>query len=232
MVKIDAGNTAWVLVSAALVLFMTPGPRVVLRRHGAGQARARDAHAELLRDGDRHRLVDDLRLLARVRRLRQRRMDRQLRLRRVEGHDQHRHEHRDPDARVRRVPADVRGDHARADHRRDRRPHALGGVGRLHHHLVDTRVPPGRALGVRGRLARQARRARLRGRHGRARERGCGCARARVDPRPPARVGPRRRCRRTRCRSRCSAPASSGSAGSASTRARRSRPTVWRRRRS
>ena len=40
------------------------------------------------------------------------------------------------------------------------------------------------------------------------------------------------RCRRTRCRSRCSAPASCGSGGSASTPARRSRPTASPRRRS
>ena len=40
--------------------------------------------------------------------------------------------------------------------------------------------------------------------------------------RPAARLAATTRCRRTRCRSRCSAPASCGSAGSASTPARRS----------
>ena len=35
--EIDSGDTAWLLTSSALVLFMTPGPGAVLRRHGARQ---------------------------------------------------------------------------------------------------------------------------------------------------------------------------------------------------
>ena len=34
MKPINTGDTAWVLASAALVLFMTPGSGVLLRRHG------------------------------------------------------------------------------------------------------------------------------------------------------------------------------------------------------
>ena len=54
MKPINTGDTAWVLASAALVLFMTPG----LALFYGGMVRAKnvlgDAHAELLRDGHRH----------------------------------------------------------------------------------------------------------------------------------------------------------------------------------
>ena len=43
---LDSGDTAWMLTSTALVLMMTvPGPRDVLRRHGAQEERAGDEHA-------------------------------------------------------------------------------------------------------------------------------------------------------------------------------------------
>ena len=51
----DTGNTAWVLISAALVLFMTPGLALLLRRHGPLEERARHADAERLRDGPARR---------------------------------------------------------------------------------------------------------------------------------------------------------------------------------
>ena len=51
------------------------------------------------------------------------------------------------------VPDDVRGHHARADHRRDRRPHEVLGVVLVHRAVGAARVHAGRALGV---LARRA----------------------------------------------------------------------------
>src|SRR5260370_613850 len=45
--KISGGDTAWMLTSTAVVLMMcVPGPRAVLRRHGAQEKRARHSHAE------------------------------------------------------------------------------------------------------------------------------------------------------------------------------------------
>ena len=73
-----------------------------------------------------------------------------------------------PDARVRRLPDDVRGHHARAHLGRLRRAHEVQRVRGVHPPLVDARLRSGRALGVgRRRVALQAGRARLRGRHGR-----------------------------------------------------------------
>ena len=46
-----AGDTAWMLTSAALVLLMTARPGALLRRHGAAEERARHAHAELRHPG-------------------------------------------------------------------------------------------------------------------------------------------------------------------------------------
>ena len=69
---------------------------------------------------------------------------------------------------VRRLPADVRGDHPGADHRRVRRAQAVRGVRPVHDPVVDLRLLADRPLGlVDRRLAVQARRARLRRRHGR-----------------------------------------------------------------
>ena len=75
--RINAGDTAWVLASAALVLFMTPG----LALFYGGMVRAKnvlgDAHAELLLHGPRQRALGRVHVLARVPRHRQ--VDRQLR---------------------------------------------------------------------------------------------------------------------------------------------------------
>ena len=67
MPELDTGDTAWVLTSAALVLFMTPGLALFYGGMVRGEERAGHAHAELLRDGPRHRAVGDDRLLARIR---------------------------------------------------------------------------------------------------------------------------------------------------------------------
>ena len=65
--KIDTGDTAWILVSTALVMLMTPGPCLVLWRHGAAEERARHHHAQLHRHRARERPVDTVRLLAGLR---------------------------------------------------------------------------------------------------------------------------------------------------------------------
>ena len=90
------------------------------------------------------------------------------------------------------VPADVRGDHAGAHHRRLRRAQALRGVRPVHDPVVDPRLLADRALGLGGRrLAVQARRPRLRGRH-----RGPRLVRRLGAHRRPAHRPPRRQRRR------------------------------------
>ena len=83
MPDINTGDTAWVLVSAALVLFMTPG----LALFYGGMVRAKNVLAMLMQNFFALGIVDGdlggLRLLARVRRRGERRLDRQLRLRRL-----------------------------------------------------------------------------------------------------------------------------------------------------
>ena len=75
-----------------------------------------------------------------------------------------RHDH--PVPAVRDVPADVRGDHAGAHHRRLRRAQAVRLVRPVHDPVVDPHLLADRPLGlVDRRLAVQARRARLRRRH-------------------------------------------------------------------
>ena len=224
--RINAGDTAWVLVSAALVHVHDAGAGAVLRRHGAGQERAGHAHAELLLPGAGQRALGRVHVLARVPRHRQ--VDRQPRPRvprrtpTTIARDRLRRG-ADPAAVVLRVPADVRGHHARADHRRDRRPHEVLGVVLVRRAVGAGRVHAGRALGVlAGGLAVPPRRARLRRRHRRAHQRRDRRARRGARDRPSARVAATPDRRRTRCRSRCSAPASCGSAGSGSTPARRS----------
>ena len=87
LVPIDTGDTAWVLVAAALVLFMTPG----LALFYGGMVRGKNVLAMLMQNFFAMGIVTVLwvrvRLLARVRRRRQRGLDRQLRLRRAEGPD-------------------------------------------------------------------------------------------------------------------------------------------------
>ncbi len=54
----SAGDNAWMLTSAALVLMMTgPGPGAVLRRIGAAKERARHHDAKLHPDGGDHGAV-------------------------------------------------------------------------------------------------------------------------------------------------------------------------------
>ncbi len=51
MPEINAGDTAWMLVSTALVMLMTPGLGLLLRRPGSPQERSLDDHAQLLHPG-------------------------------------------------------------------------------------------------------------------------------------------------------------------------------------
>ena len=171
------------------------------------------------------RALGRVHVLARVPRHRQ--VDRQLRPRVPRPRQRHPRDRlragADPAAVVLGVPADVRGDHARAHHRRDRRPHEVLGVVLVPRALGAGGVHARRALGVlAGGLAVPSRRARLRRRHRRPHQRRDRRARRGARDRPSARAGRTTRHRRTRCRSPCSAPASSGSAGSASTPAPRS----------
>ena len=45
---LDTGDTAWVLISAALVFLMTPGPGVFLWRYGQKQKRTQYDYAQFL----------------------------------------------------------------------------------------------------------------------------------------------------------------------------------------
>ena len=64
--KIDSGDTAFVLIGAAMVLLMTPGPGVLLRRHGAAQERALHHHAFLYHHLPHFRAVGAVRLQHRL----------------------------------------------------------------------------------------------------------------------------------------------------------------------
>ena len=126
MPELDTGDTAWVLVASALVLFMTPG----LAFFYGGMVRAKNVLAMLMQNFFAMGIVTVLWVLfgysLAFGDLGNAGLHRQLRLRRPEGPRRTAIVGHDPDARVRRVPAHVRGHHAGADHRRDRRPHALG----------------------------------------------------------------------------------------------------------
>ena len=192
--KIDTGNTAWVLASAALVLFMTPG----LAFFYGGMVRAKNVLAMLMQNffsmglvsvlwavvgyslafGGRGKFIGNFDFAWHAATSRRRaRPDSSV---------------DDPAAVVLVVPADVRDHHARADHRRDRRPHEVLGVGLVPRPVVDPRVRAGRALGVlAGGLAVRARRARLRRRHRRAHQRRDRRARRGARAREAARAGPK-----------------------------------------
>ncbi len=254
----DKGDISWMLVSTLLVLMMAvPGPRAVLRRHGA-----LEEHAVGLDAGVRHLqravgAVGDLRLQHRVHR-------RQRVLRRLRSHvpDGHARCRRQSRARrdlqqgrlhsrvpVRVVPDDVRGDHAVPDRRRVRRAHEVLRGAAVHGAVVHVLLPADRAHGV------------VLGRSGCVHRRGSGgsggrrprasCSRKARSTSPAARsctstpaspawsaacwsasarATARRRWRRTTCPSSWSAPRCCGSAGSASTSARTSKRTRSRRR--
>ncbi len=230
-VQLSAGDTALVLVSAGLVLLMTPG----LAFFYGGLVRAKNVvHTMNLsivcmgivgvlwtlvsyslafspggepRPGDRRPVVG-------------RPLGRGRRARRVARRD-------DPALRLHALPGHVRGHHPRAHLRRPRRAHPDEGVPPLHRALVPRRLHARRPLGVgAGGLAAEPRRPRLRRWHGGAHQRRRRRARRGHRPRQAARACGRRRSSRTTSPSPSSAPASSGSGGSASTAARPSPRTA------
>ena len=218
-------DTAWMLVSTALVLLMTPALGVLLRRPGPLEERAQH-------DDDERRRA----------RLRGRRLGRSLgyspRLRRGLG------VHRRPLAGLPRA--------ASASSRRARSPTSSSWPTRARSRSSPPRWSRARSSSGcasaptslfitlwslvvyapvahwvwGGGLLREHGRARLRGRHGRPRQRRGRGARGRGRDRRSARTTRGRRSCPTTCPSRCSAPGSSGSGGSASTRAAPSPPTA------
>ncbi len=182
--EISSGDTAWILISSALVMLMTPG----LALFYGGLTRSKnvlgDDHAELHHARRDQRPVRDHRLQPRLR-ARPRRPHRRLRLVRPQGRLRLRAERGlradDPAPDLHDLPADVRRDHAGADHGRLRRAREVQHLPGLHAPLGDPGLRPGRALGLgRRRLAgrhprrRRQRRhqgARLRRRHRRPHQR-------------------------------------------------------------
>ena len=168
--NIDTGDTAWVLASTALVLFMTPG----LAFFYAGMVRAKHVLAMLMQnffamgivtvlwvlfgyslafgDAGNGGFIGNFDFIG---------------LKDMTGAGLGHH----PDDGVLRLPADLRRHHPGPDHRGDRRPDALGRLGRLHRPVVDPRLPAGGPLGLRRRVAGRPRRPRLRRWHGRPRQR-------------------------------------------------------------
>ena len=195
-------DTAWMLVSTALVLLMTPALALLLRRAGAREERAQHHDDELRR--------------ARRRRRRRGRSS-ATRSRSATGNDWiggistspcwrrgPRGQGHDPARPVHGVPGHVRHHHRRAHLRRHRRAHALRSVRRVHHALDAARLRADRALGVGRRLAREARRARLRRRHRRAHQRRRRRAGRGARARPRKDYGAPGDPARTTCPSRCS----------------------------
>ena len=160
----DTGDTAWMLISAALVLLMTPG----LAFFYGGMVRAKSVLNMMMMSFGAMGVVGDplgaVRLLVAFgddiggvfgdpfavlrpqghhrRRLLDRSRTRSDRPRRIPLR-----RHR-PGDRLRRLPGDVRDHHRRADLRRGRRPGQVRRLAAVRGPLGDFRVLPGRALGV------------------------------------------------------------------------------------
>ena len=192
----DTGDTAWMLMSTALVMIMLPG----LALFYGGLVRRKNVLSTIMHSFFGLALVSVVWVIIGFTLAFGPDVERGLGL--IGGLDfalfngvglepSTVYAHHDPVRAVRGVPADVRGDHAGAHHRRLRRAQALRRVRPVHRPLVDPRLLADRALGlVARRLAVQARRARLRRRHGRPHQ----LRRLGPDRRPPHR--PPRRQRR------------------------------------
>ena len=195
-----AGDTAWLLASAALVLLMAPGLAIFY----GGMVRSKSVLNMMMmvlrRAGRRDRRVGADRLLDRVRRRRHarsvRRPDAVPRARRP---GRGRPRGADPDHPVRALPGTLRGDHGRTDRRRDRRPHQVRDLAGLLRRLDGPRLCARRALDLRlqrGRARRRldgqrARRAGLRRRHRGGDQLRRGRARGRAGARQADRLRPR-----------------------------------------
>ena len=193
----DSGSLAWVLTSAALVLFMTPG----LAFFYGGMDRSRNVLNMLMMNFYCLLIVPILwvvrRVLAGVR----------ARSTTTSSATSTRFMLKDitvaGDGGQLAIVAflgHVRGDHAGADLRRRRRPHEVLGVGAVRAAVAVPRLRPDLQVGVR-RLARPARLARLRRRHGHPRQRRHRRARRRARARQAQGLAAARPNRRTPCRS-------------------------------
>ena len=205
----DSGNTAWVLASGALVLFMTPG----LAFFYGGMVRSKNVLGMLMQNffsmglvsvlwaavafslafGDGGKFIGnfDFAGLSKI-------AERQVRppgLRRRPSRLTH------PPAGLLPLPVDVRHHHPRPDHRGDRRPGEVPGVGRVPRRLAPPRVRPGGPLGLLPHSAGCSRRVRSTS--------PAAPSSTSTPASPPwrpcwwpasARAGPTRRCRPTRCR--------------------------------
>ena len=192
----DSGSLAWVLVSAALVLFMTPG----LAFFYGGMDRGRNVLNMLMMNFYCVLIVPVLWMVVGYS-LAQGgtgRLHRQLRLRVPEGH-QHPRGQRWAD-RHDRVPRDVRVHHAGADLGCGGRPDEVLGMGVVRAAVAAARVRPDLQVGLR-RLARRPWLARLRRRHGDPRQRRHRRAGRRAGARQAQGMADAKATRRTRCRS-------------------------------
>ena len=208
---LDTGDTAWMLTSTVLVLFMTiPG----LALFYAGMVRSKNvlsrADAVLRRHRADHHPVGDLRLQPGVRHDGHGRGRGQPALvlrwpgQGLHVHHQPRDAHRDdPGVGVRDLPAHVRDHHPGADRRRLRRAHEVLRDAAVHRALVHVRLPADGAHGVERRRRADVGlgRARLRRRHGRAHQRGHRGSGRLPRARQAQGLSARRRCRRTTSRS-------------------------------
>ncbi len=177
----DTGDTAWMLTSTALVLFMTPG----LAFFYGGMVRSKNVLGMLMQNFFAMGLIAviwaivgftlvfgdfgnggfignfDFFGLKDVHRVRRHPRPRR---RLPAGAD-------DPACPVRGLPDDLRRHHPGPDHRRHGRPHEVQRLRAVHRPVAGAGVRAGRALGLRRRLDHRHGRPRLRRRRGRPHER-------------------------------------------------------------
>ncbi len=178
---VNTGDTAWILVSAALVMFMTPG----LAFFYGGLVRSKNVLGTIMHSFMALGIVSDplgrhrphARLRAGHRQAyRRRRVDRRARLHRVQGRRRRaqRSGGNDSPHCVRHLPDDVRRHHAGTYRRRVRGTHQVQRVHGLHGYLGCRRLRTGCALGLGRRIPQRfgrPRRPGLRRRNGRPPER-------------------------------------------------------------
>ena len=151
----DTGDTAWMLTSTALVMIMLPG----LALFYGGLVRRKNVLSTIMHSFFGLALVSVVWVIVGfslafgpdVIAGSSGGLDRRPRLHRVQrrrSRAEHDLRHDDPVRPVRGVPADVRGHHAGADHRRLRRAQAVRRLRPVHDPLVDPRLLPDRPLGL------------------------------------------------------------------------------------
>ena len=153
--KIDSGDTAWMLASTALVMIMLPG----LALFYGGLVRRKNVLSTIMHSFFGLALVSVVWVIVGfslafgpdVERLGHHRRPRLRRLHERRHGAEHGLRGDDPIPPVRRLPAHVRGDHARPHHRRVRRAQAVRRLRPVHRPLVDPRLLADRPLGLVGR---------------------------------------------------------------------------------